>query len=169
MTKMATMPIYGKNPLKVFFSRTRKLVTLGLGMFHKGCGTYQVCSNDDPKLTLTYITSRSNLLPNAFKWDFFEKLIFWILLKPKSLFSLDMLNLMRQWLEISFKGQGWPLTFSQGRSYWSPINILKHSFLTNHWPNWTQISYEDFLWEVSQNLYQLYWSYDQDGHHTHIW
>ena len=32
--KMATMPIYGKNPLKIFFSRTRRQVTLGLGMSH---------------------------------------------------------------------------------------------------------------------------------------
>ena len=46
-------------------------------MYHCECGAYQVCSNDDPRLTLTYLTSRSNLLPNAFKWDFFfEKVIF---------------------------------------------------------------------------------------------
>ena len=32
MTKMATIPIYGKNPLKIFFSRTRRPMTLGLGM-----------------------------------------------------------------------------------------------------------------------------------------
>ena len=32
MTKMAAMPIYGKNPLKIFFSRTRRPVTLALGM-----------------------------------------------------------------------------------------------------------------------------------------
>ena len=31
MTKMAATPIYGKNPLK-FFSRIRRLMTLGLGM-----------------------------------------------------------------------------------------------------------------------------------------
>ena len=31
MTKMIAMPIYGKNPLKIF-SRTRRLMTLGLGM-----------------------------------------------------------------------------------------------------------------------------------------
>ena len=37
-------------------------------------GAYQVCSNDGPRLTLTYLTSRSNLLSNAFKWDFFEKI-----------------------------------------------------------------------------------------------
>ena len=35
-----------------------------------------MCSNDDPRLTLTYLTSRSNLLPNTFNWEFFEKLIF---------------------------------------------------------------------------------------------
>ena len=32
MTKMTSMPIYDKNPLKIFFSRTRRPVTLGLGM-----------------------------------------------------------------------------------------------------------------------------------------
>ena len=32
MTKMAAMPIYGKNPLKIFFSRTRRPMTSGLGM-----------------------------------------------------------------------------------------------------------------------------------------
>ena len=32
VTKMAAMPIYGKNPLKIFFSRTRRPMTLGLGM-----------------------------------------------------------------------------------------------------------------------------------------
>ena len=32
MTKMATMPIYGKNPLNTFFSRTKRPMALGLGM-----------------------------------------------------------------------------------------------------------------------------------------
>ena len=43
---------------------------------HWGFWVYQVCSNNDPRLTLIYLTSRSNLLPNAFKWEFSEKLIF---------------------------------------------------------------------------------------------
>ena len=30
---------------------------------------YQVCSNDDPKLTLTFFTARSNLVPYAFIWE----------------------------------------------------------------------------------------------------
>ena len=42
-------------------------------MSYLGCGAYQVYSNDDSLLTLTYLTSRSNLLPNAFRWEFFLK------------------------------------------------------------------------------------------------
>ena len=38
-------------------------------MQHQGCGAYHVCSNDGSGLTLTYLTTRSNLLPNAFKWE----------------------------------------------------------------------------------------------------
>ena len=30
---------------------------------------YQVCSNDDPELTLTYFTARSNLVHYAFVWE----------------------------------------------------------------------------------------------------
>ena len=71
MTKMATTPIYGKNPLKIFNSRTRRPVTLSLGMWYWGCGAYQVCSNDDPRVTLTYLMSRSSLLTNAFEWEIF--------------------------------------------------------------------------------------------------
>ena len=32
MTKMVATPIYGKNPLKIFSSGTRRPMTLGLGM-----------------------------------------------------------------------------------------------------------------------------------------
>ena len=30
---------------------------------------YQICSKDDPKLTLTYFTARSSLVPYAFVWE----------------------------------------------------------------------------------------------------
>ena len=45
-------------------------------------------------MTLTYLTSRSSLLPNAFEWEIFGKVDFLILLKPKKLFSLGMFNLV---------------------------------------------------------------------------
>ena len=69
MTKIATMPIYGKNLKKIFFSETNKPMTLKLGMRHGVLKYFQVCSNDDPWLTLTYFTARSNLVPYAFVWE----------------------------------------------------------------------------------------------------
>ena len=62
MTKMAVMPIYGKNLKKIFFSGIKRLMTLKLGMHHKLLKYYQICSNDDPELTLSYFTTRSNLV-----------------------------------------------------------------------------------------------------------
>ena len=44
-------------------------MTLKLGMQHWVLEYYQVCSNDDPGLTLTYFTARSNLVPYAFVWE----------------------------------------------------------------------------------------------------
>ena len=44
-------------------------MTLKLGMLHRVLEYYQVCSNDDPGLTLTYFTARSNLVPYAFVWE----------------------------------------------------------------------------------------------------
>ena len=59
ITKVAAMSIYGK-PLKIFFSETKRPMTLKLGMQHWLLRYYQMYSNDDPGLTLTYFTARSN-------------------------------------------------------------------------------------------------------------
>ena len=69
MTKMAAIPIYGKNLEKIFFSRTRSPMILKHGMWHWGLKLYKVFINDDPGLTLTYFTARSNLVPYAFVWE----------------------------------------------------------------------------------------------------
>ena len=58
MTKMATITIYGKNPSKIFFSKTGKPIFMKLGMWHRGLQPIKVCSNDDPGMTLTYFTAR---------------------------------------------------------------------------------------------------------------
>ena len=42
MTKVATMSVYGKNPLKIFFSRTKGPMALGLGMQHWGHGPNKI-------------------------------------------------------------------------------------------------------------------------------
>ena len=44
-------------------------MTLKLDMQHWVLEYYQDCSNDDPGLTLTYLTARSNLVPYAFVWE----------------------------------------------------------------------------------------------------
>ena len=38
-------------------------------MQHQELKYYQVCSNHDPRLTLTYFTARSNLVPYDFVWE----------------------------------------------------------------------------------------------------
>ena len=68
MTKMATMPIYGKNLKKIFFFGTKRPMTLKLGMQHRVLEYYQVCSKDDTGLTLAYFMARSNLVHYAFVW-----------------------------------------------------------------------------------------------------
>ena len=65
---MAPIPIYGKNPLKIFFSGTGRPIStkLGTGMYYRGLQPIIICSNDDPEVTLTYFTARSNLVTYAF-------------------------------------------------------------------------------------------------------
>ena len=61
MTKMGATPICGKNPSKIFFARTGVPIFKKVGMSHRGLQPIRVCSNDDPGVTLTYFTTRSNL------------------------------------------------------------------------------------------------------------
>ena len=51
-------------------------MTLKACMQHWVLEDYQICSNDDPGLTLTYFTARSNLVPYAFVWENVKKMDF---------------------------------------------------------------------------------------------
>ena len=62
MAKISAMPIYGKNPSKIFLSGTGGPISTKLGMWYRGLQPIIVCSNDDPQVTLTYFTAMSNLL-----------------------------------------------------------------------------------------------------------
>ena len=55
--------------IKTFFSGTKRPMTLKLGMQHLVLAYYQICSKDDPGLTLNYFMVRSNLVPYAFVWE----------------------------------------------------------------------------------------------------
>ena len=67
-------------------------MTLNVGMQHWVLGYYQVCSNDDPEMTLAYFTARSNLDPYAFvsvkQWIFSETTVVYDL-KPTTDEGLD--------------------------------------------------------------------------------
>ena len=54
--------------LKIFFSGTKRPMTLKLGMKHWVPEYYQIYSNDEHGSTMTYFTARSNLVPYAFVW-----------------------------------------------------------------------------------------------------
>ena len=44
-------------------------MTLNVLMLHQVLEYYQICSNDDHVLTMTYFMARSNLVPYAFVWQ----------------------------------------------------------------------------------------------------
>ena len=54
MIKIFAMPIYGKNPLKIFFSGLERPKTLKLGMQHWGLCLYQIYLNGDHWLNLPW-------------------------------------------------------------------------------------------------------------------
>ena len=68
MTKMAAMPIYGKNPSKIFFSGTGGLISKKLGVKHLWLKYYNVYINHDPVMTSTQFMARSTWVDHAFKW-----------------------------------------------------------------------------------------------------
>ena len=59
MTKMAAMPIYGKNPSKIIFSETNRLISRKLGVRHRWLKYFNVYINHDPVMTLTKFMARS--------------------------------------------------------------------------------------------------------------
>ena len=59
MTKMAAMPIYGKNPSKIIFSETNRLISRKLGVRHRWLKYSNVYINHDPVMTLTKFMAMS--------------------------------------------------------------------------------------------------------------
>ena len=70
------MPIYGKNPLKILFSRTKKYGILKLGLKLCWLQAYQVCSNDNSMLTFDLSRKRSVWYSSAFIWKKYWKVNF---------------------------------------------------------------------------------------------
>ena len=68
MTKMATMPIYAKNPSNIFFFETNRLISRKLGVKHRWLMYSNVYINHDPVMTLTKFMARSTWVAYAFEW-----------------------------------------------------------------------------------------------------
>ena len=75
MTKMAVMPIYGKNPLEIFFSGTGGPISKKLGMEHRWLKYYNVYINHDPVMTLTFLWQGQHRSPMHFNGENFKKVI----------------------------------------------------------------------------------------------
>ena len=67
---------YGKKHEKFFFSATKRPMTLKVCVQHRVLEYYQICSNDESRLNVTYFTARSNLVPYAFVWEKLETMDF---------------------------------------------------------------------------------------------
>ena len=97
MTKMATMPIYGKKPLKIFFSRTKQLMILKLDMQYWVLEYYSFFSNDNTMLTFDLFMQNSTLVPEAFVWhnaymvDYLETIEFC---------DIKIRNIVNEYMEI---------------------------------------------------------------------
>ena len=78
--------------------------------------------NDYSEMTMTDFMAKSNLIPNAFKWEKLEIVIF---LTPKSLYFLkEMISIMRLWFYLSSKCQTDLCPFIQGHSFGLPHSYL---------------------------------------------
>ena len=64
---MAAMPIYGKNPSKIFFSETNRLISRKLDVKHRWLKYFNVYINHDPVMTLTKFMARSTWVAYAFE------------------------------------------------------------------------------------------------------
>ena len=126
-------PYTGKT-LKIFFSDTKRM-TMKLGIQHRVLQYYQVYSNDNPGLTLTYFTARSHLVPYAFVWENGKTMDF-----SETIVVYDVKVCICTYMNN--RGQGHSLTFVQGRSDSTFSNFF---FLRNRLVNLSQISYGAFI------------------------
>ena len=101
---------------------------LKLGMQHRVLKYYQVCSNNDLGLTVTYFTAKSNLVLYAFVWekgktmDFSETIVVYYVKVDRCSYLNDNMNLYEYQRSRSFIDLG-PRSLR--------FNIFKFPFLRN--------------------------------------
>ena len=142
MTKMAAMPIYGKNQSKIF-SETNRLISRKLGVKHRWLKYSNVYINHDPVMTLNKFMARSTWVAYAFELGKLLKCN----LKGKA--SRKLAN--GQNIEDSEKRK-WPKCFS------TLINFLAYRVFTH--PFFIQLRIWNFNWVSSillRTLFSINW------------
>ena len=153
MTKMAAMPIYGKNPSKIIFSETNRLISRKLGVRHQWLKYSNVYINHDPVMTLTKFMARSTWVACASELGKLLKCH----LKEKA--NRKLAN--GQNIEDSEKRK-WPKGLSAPALELNTI-IFKHVYwymqlisgerLQDHWSSGSKIFSSETAWPIKAKFY----------------
>ena len=141
-------------------------MTLKLGVQHRVLKYYQVCSNDDPGITLTYFTAMSNLVPYAFvlkkgkTMDFSETIVVSDVKIGRCSQLNEYMKLYEYQRSRSFIDIGPNLSDSIFSNFYSSITTRSIEAKFHVEPQWYKRTGNVFKWSRS---------HDQDGRHAHIW
>ena len=117
-------------------------MTLKVDMQQQVLKYYQVCSNDDPWLTLTYFTARSNFVPYAFVWkdgktmDFTETIVVYDIKVGRCCQLNEYMKLYEYQRSGSFIDLGPNLSDSIFLNYFSSIITMPIEAKFNMEPPW---------------------------------
>ena len=137
-------------------------MTLKAGLQHRLLEYYQICSNDDPGLTLTYFTARSNLVPYAFVWekgkimDFSETIVVYDI-------KVGRFSQLNEYMNLYEYQRSWhSLSFVQGHS-----DSTFSNFFCSETARLVEAKFHMApLWDVgNENLFKCSRSHD----HAYIW
>ena len=101
MTKMATMPIYGINPLKIFFCETSRPMTFASGILHWGLGPFVQI------MILGWLWPSLRQAQLCFLMLLYGKMLnYKTVLKPMNWKLVQIVDLASTWIYMSTRGQG---------------------------------------------------------------
>ena len=157
--------IQDKNLYKSSYQEQKKSMTLKPGMQYRILEYYQICSNDDPGLTLTYFTARSNLLfldfymGKAWTVDFSE--IMYVCVTKLGVYSQQNKYMKiyecqrsRSFNDLCPRSLSFQ-QFQTSSTFW----LIEAKF---HLPGTSMELGNEILFKWSR-------SHEQDGRHAHIW
>ena len=149
MTKMAAISIYDKNPSKIFFCRTGRLISTKLGVKHWWLKYFIVYINQDYNgLDLFYGKANTGRLciwmEKTVKLSFKGKIL-----------QQDWILMNNQWFWRKKSGPQGSICPNPGAIYMSITTIFKPLLFWNRLASRSQIFYEAGMGRVNQCVYKL--------------